>query len=406
VHGNDGDASAFLDTFLKPVGCDRFVADYWERQPLHVSREEGDHYAGVFDLADADALLSDSGGLWSSGIRVVENGSVATHIGHSSKEQSRSVGRVEATYQAYRAGATLIFSSLQERWAPVRAMHVELSSALTAPVNINAYLTPPNAAGFPMHYDTHPVFVLQTSGVKRWRIYPPLMPLPLTSQTFKKDMLPPDVDTNDPVLDVHLHAGDMLYIPRGFLHAAEACDRASLHLTVGVYNTTWSAVLESALQSVIHRHQEFRAGLPLGFGRDDRVRAEVVQSLEDLCRSAISLIEWGAIVDEAASDAELFRRPDLVGHLLDLDRLPDLGADTPVRKPGDSRWFIDRSSDRLRLSFNGKDLLVPTHVEGALRFIDGTGVFTPKDIPGPLDEPSKLVLVRRLLLEGALTHAD
>jgi hypothetical protein len=41
-----------------------------------------------------------------------------------------------------------------------------------------------------------------------------------------------------------------------------------------------------------------------------------------------------------------------------------------------------------------------------LRFIDGTGVFTPKDIPGPLDEPSKLVLVRRLLLEGALTHAD
>jgi ribosomal protein L16 Arg81 hydroxylase len=406
VHGNGSRASAFLDAFLQPVEHDRFISDHWEHQPLHVGRQQPDHYAGLFDLSDADALLSNSGGLWSSGVQVVQNGSVATHIGHSPKGENRSAGRVEAIYQAYRAGATLIFSSLQERWPSVRAMHVELSSALTASVNVNGYLTPPNAAGFPIHYDTHDVFVLQTSGTKRWRIYPPMVELPVKSQTFKKEMLPEDLDHDDPVLDVLLHAGDMLYIPRGFLHAGEARDRASLHLTLGVFTTTWGTVLESALQSVINSHPEVRAGLPLGFGSDDRVRAEVVESLEDVCRRAMDCTEWEAIVDEAASHAEFFRRPDLDGHLLNLDRLPDLTADTLLRKPGDCRWFIGRSAERLRLSFHGKDLLVPLHLEEALRFIDTAAVFTPVDIPGSLDEPSKLVLVRRLLLEGALTHAD
>jgi ribosomal protein L16 Arg81 hydroxylase len=398
VRGSGGHGSPFLDAFLQPVEHNRFVSDYWERRPLHVQRRHADHYAGLFDLSDADSLLSSSGGLWSSAVRVVQNGSVATNIG--------SASRVEAIYRAYRTGATLIFSSLQERWTSVRAFHFELSSALTASVNINAYLTPPNAAGFPVHYDTHDVFVLQTSGVKRWRIYPPLVPLPLKSQTFKKDMLPADLDTRDPVLDVRLDAGDMLYIPRGFLHAAEACERASLHLTVGVSVTTWSTLLESALRSVVNSRPEFREGLPPGFGSDDSVRAEVAASLDGMCRRAIECTDWDEIVGNAAADAELVRRPDLDGHLLDLDRTPDLKADTLLRKPVDCRWFIGRTSDRLRLSLHGKDLLVPLRLEEALRFIDTAGVFTARDIPGALDVAGRLVLVRRLLLEGALTHAD
>ncbi len=406
MHGDDGRASAFLDAFLQPVEHSRFISDYWERQPLHVGRQDADHYAGLFDLTDADALLSNSGGLWSSAIRVVRNGVVETPIGHSPSDENRSAGRVEAKYQAYRAGATLIFSSLQERWASVRELHFELSSALTASVSVNAYLTPPKAAGFPMHYDTHDVFLLQTSGMKRWRIYSPLVALPLKSQTFKKEMLPPDLDTTDPVLDVLLHAGDMLYIPRGFLHAAEACDRASLHLTLGIFATTWSSALESALQLVIRRNPEFRAGLPLGFGSNDRMRAAAADSLRDLCQRALECTEWDAIVDDAATNAEFFRRPDLKDHLLNLDRLPDLKSDTPLRKPQTCRWFIGRFSDRLRLSFYGKDLWVPVHLEEALRFIETAGVFAPEDIPGPLDEPGKLVLASRLLLEGALTLAE
>jgi hypothetical protein len=76
-----------------------------------------------------------------------------------------------------------------------------------------------------------------------------------------------------------------------------------------------------------------------------------------------------------------------------------------VRKRENCDWFMSRSGDRLQLSFHGKDLSVPIHAERALRFIETAGVFAVQDIPGPLDEGSKLVLVRRLLLEGALTHA-
>jgi JmjC domain len=395
--------SAFLDEFLQPVGRDYFISEYWERQPLYVERQNADHYATLFALADADSLLSNSGGSWSAAIRVVQGGVATTARWPAGG--NRSAGGLEATYQAYRDGATLIFLSLQERWPSVRALHVELSAALMAPVNMNAYLTPPNASGFPIHYDTHDVFVLQTSGIKRWRLYPPPVLLPLKTQAFKKEMVPGVPDMGPPIMDVDLHPGDLLYVPRGFLHAAEARECASLHLTVGVFPTTLGSVLTSALQSVIHRHPEFRAGLPLGFGQDDGLRASVIDSLARLCRKALECVEWDSIVDDAATAPGLFRRPGLEGHLLDLDALPDLGADTLVRKRENCDWFVRRSGDRLQLSFHGKDISVPIHVEGVLCFIETVGVFAPRDIPGPMDEASKLVLVRRLLLEGALTHA-
>ena len=397
--------SAFLDAFLQPVGRDRFISEYWERQPLHVRRQNTDHYAALFALADADSLLSNSGGSWSAAIRVVQGGVATPLIARRPAGGNKSAGGLEAAYQAYRDGATLVFSSLQERWPSVRALHFELSAALTAPVNVNAYLTPPKASGFPIHYDTHDVFVLQTSGTKRWRLYPPPVLLPLKTQAFQKKMVPASRGPGAPIMDVDLHPGDLLYVPRGFLHAAEARESASLHLTVGVFPTTWNSVLTSALQSVIHRHPEFRAGLPLGFGQDDHLRASVIDSLPRLCREALERVEWDSIVDDAATAPGLFRRPGLEGHLLDLDALPDLRADTLARKRENCDWFMSRSGDRLQLSFHGKDLSVPIHTERALRFIETVGVFAVQDIPGPLDEGSKLVLVRRLLLEGALTHA-
>jgi hypothetical protein len=131
----------------------------------------------------------------------------------------------------------------------------------------------------------------------------------------------------------------------------------------------------------------------------------VIDSLPRLCREALERVEWDSIVDDVAMAPGLFRRPGLEGHLLDLDALPGLRADTLVRKRENCDWFMSHSGDQLQLSFHGKDLSVPIHAETALRFIDTAGVFAAQDIPGPLDEGSKLVLVRRLLLEGALTHA-
>ncbi len=59
--------------------------------------------------------------------------------------------------------------------------------------------------------------------------------------------------------------------------------------------------------------------------------------------------------------------------------------------------------DGATLRFEGKEVRFPEAAEPALRFaFDVAGFFSAADLPGPLDEPSRLVLVRRLVREGFL----
>ena len=394
----------FFDSFLEPMEARDFFAHHWERKPLHVVRGHPERYSKLFSLADADRVLSNSCGAWSTAIRVVDNGR-AMPLRVRRSGGNRAPGGLEAAYQAYREGATLILSSLQDRWPAVRALHDELADALGGSVNVNAYLTPPHSTGFSAHYDTHDVFVLQTAGSKKWRIQQPPIVLPLKTQAFTKENVSASSDqASDPLLEVVLAQGDLLYIPRGVLHAAEAGDAASLHLTVGVFPPLLGPTLVSAIRTAVEQNPALRVALPVGFGRDDQVRASTAEALAKLSRDAIGHIDWEKVLDDAAATARLDRKPDLDGHLLDLDSLAELRPDTLVRKRDGCDWLVRRVGGRLRVSFYGKHLLMPLHVEDEMRFIKDAGPFAAADIPGPLDEASKLVLVRRLILEGALAH--
>ena len=69
-------------------------------------------------------------------------------------------------------GATLVLQGLHRLWPAAdrlrrRPAHRELGT----PVQINAYLTPPEQPRFATHYDTHAVFVLQVAGRKHWRVH-------------------------------------------------------------------------------------------------------------------------------------------------------------------------------------------------------------------------------------------
>jgi hypothetical protein len=63
------------------------------------------------------------------------------------------------------------------------------------------------------------------------------------------------------------------------------------------------------------------------------------------------------------------------------------------------------TDDVASLDFHDKTVQLPASVADAVQYVaesNGEG-FTPADIPGDLDEPGRLVLVRTLLREGFLT---
>jgi ribosomal protein L16 Arg81 hydroxylase len=76
-------------------------------------------------------------------------------------------------YEHFYAGATIVLQSLHRFWPPLARLSRDLELALTHPVQVNAYVTPPASRGLGVHHDTHDVFVLQVHGRKHWDVHAP-----------------------------------------------------------------------------------------------------------------------------------------------------------------------------------------------------------------------------------------
>ena len=184
-------------------------------------------------------------------------GGVGAEIGDQVDEQ--------AVAAFFADGATVVLQALHRVWPPIADFAIQLAADLGHPVQVNAYVTPPSSRGFSAHYDLHDVFVLQLAGEKRWIVHEPVLEAPLRSQpwTQRRGEVEAAAATGGPALDVVLTPGDALYLPRGFLHAAEALGEISAHLTVGVHVLTRHAVVQ-ALVELAEDELELRRSLPLG----------------------------------------------------------------------------------------------------------------------------------------------
>ena len=96
------------------------------------------------------------------------------------------------------------------------------------------------------------------------------------------------------------------------------------------------------------------------------------------------------------------RRPILDGQLAEVRGLAELRVDTPVER----RPTVIADLDGTTLSFEGKRVSFPEHVREELEaVVAADGPFTAADLPGDLDDESRLVLVRRLIREGFLRRS-
>jgi lysine-specific demethylase/histidyl-hydroxylase NO66 len=295
----------------------------------------------------------------------------------------------------FNSGATIALQALHRYWLPLTRFCRDLELGLTHPVQANAYITPPRARGLGVHFDTHDVFVLQVSGTKHWVVYEPTVELPLPAQKCT-------VETDDPpILDITLRPGDFLYVPRGFLHAAISLEEVSAHLTIGILADTWyDLLLEVTRQAV--EEVAFRAALPVGYAWDGAGFADAVAA------SLKQFATWVAQVDpEEVSQRRLEyfwggRTPILAGHLAQVTQLEHITDDSRVRwRPGSFPYLVIKA-DSAVLLLGDRQLRMPARLETTMRLITSRKSFIVSDLKEDLDPPGRLVLVRRLVQEGAL----
>jgi bifunctional lysine-specific demethylase and histidyl-hydroxylase NO66 len=379
----------------------RFAEEHWGRAPL-LTQGRADRFGELLELRDVDHLVTGTL-LRQPAFRLVKDGKP---LDPKSYTQTIRIGatRVERTARPDRVldhfadGATIVLQALHRQWPPVSALCRDLELEMTHPTQANAYVTPATAQGFAVHHDTHDVFVIQTHGHKRWRVYGPVVELAGKEQPWSKEL----GDPGEPVLEAELSPGDCLYIPRGFPHDAVARREVSIHVTVGILAYTWVDLWRHLFRD-LPDEVRFRETLPVGFARDPDGLAE---EMKVRAKELEAWLEEASGEDAAGSFAERFwrgRRAVVPGGLEQLERLRDIGRETRFRLRPGAVFRVSAAGEEARVVMGMRALTMPAFVLPALRFLaEHEGHFTCQDLPGPLDQASRLVLLRRLVREGTL----
>jgi lysine-specific demethylase/histidyl-hydroxylase NO66 len=368
-----------------------FVADDLFR---HMVWSPADERPGV-PLAVPEALWADvlSRGARTPTFRLVRDGTTlpASSYCRSAGIGNRTIDDViqpNRVLELHAAGATMVVQGLQLTDPDLARLATNLALDLDQAVQVNAYLTPQAAKGLELHFDYHDVFVVQLDGAKRWRVWEPLPRTRLPVKAAKVPM-PTFEELGPPALDRTLHAGDVLYLPRGFPHAAETVDAASAHLTIGVLARTWdqavrhavdAAVVDGALRDAIRPGEPLRGGLEaLG---------------PQLSPAAVR--RWVTI--------ELWRR--MPATRLRPLRTPSIDATTSIElTPGPLLWAaVDDGAAELGLGERVLRMPVEAHpLLGAILETDGPFELATLDVA--LDAGSRVVVGRRLAAEGVIAPA-
>jgi hypothetical protein len=226
-------------------------------------------------------------------------------------------------------------------------------------VQVNAYLTTGEAAGFKLHWDDHDVLIVQLAGEKSWEVRGRSRPAPMYRDAA------PNLDPPEEILwSGVLRAGDVMHIPRGCWHQATRQDRGegySLHATFGLTKRTgvhWLTWLADQSRT----NERFRRDLER-FGstkaRSDRHLDLVDAALELVATSATSeyLTARERQVPAARHVAthELFGPPAEVVCVTEFPpHVQHEDEQVVVRAAGKEVTFVDRAWPALRQLLSGR----------------------------------------------------
>ncbi|TPG16976.1 cupin domain-containing protein [Pedococcus bigeumensis] len=295
-----------------------FAERYWSREPL-LSRA-ADLPAGFGDLFSADGVdeLVSGRGLRTPFLRMARDG---TTLEDRTFTRGGGIGAAigdqvsdDAVLHHFSEGATLVLQGLHRTWRPIIDFSQTLAGELGHPVQVNAYVTPPENTGFSDHYDVHDVFVLQIAGEKRWRIRPPVHELPLRDEpwTARRGAVE-EAAQNEPLIEETFAPGDCLYLPRGYLHSATALGGTSIHLTIGVHPWTRRQVADELVKTALtraSRSPEMRLALPLGTDLlGEGPAPHDVEAVRAALLEALQQVDAGDLLAGLAGSAQAAQRP-------------------------------------------------------------------------------------------------
>ena len=134
---------------LSPLGLDDFFSQWYEQQPLHISRADTDWFSTLVTLADIETLLSTQV-LTFPDVQLARANDPLPVADYTGENHQISAMRL---LQGHTQGGTIIISRAHRYFAPLAGLTRSVQGQLGMQCQANLYLTPPRAQGFKSHYD-------------------------------------------------------------------------------------------------------------------------------------------------------------------------------------------------------------------------------------------------------------
>jgi len=384
-----------LAWLLAPLTVETFLDTVWGQTHHHVSRNCSGYYDTLLDgSASVDELVSS----FRADLSLV---SLARGDDKKNAYVYRLAGGgfdVDGIGRDFADGYTIVLESVHRYVRTIASLLHSIEIELNFTTQVNAYITPPGSQGFVAHHDDHDVLILQIRGSKVWHLYD------------GADVAPHEMSRHEPVdtaglplpTDVRMEIGDVLYLPRGRVHAAESTSEVSVHLTVGLHAPTLLTLVTRALDSLSHSDDRVHTQLPARYLHDPEARASLGALVHVLAQAIEEPSVIAAGLDSLEDDLVRRGQSPPVGHAISNAVGIDGQAKVMKYQPLYSR--VTETSDGVTLHFAQLVVTADADHKGALQFLStSTEPFRIRDLPG-LSAAQQTDLARTLIVSGFLVR--
>lgn len=395
-----------FEHLIAPLTSESFFADYWEQRHLHLARNDQSHFANLFSLADVDAYLTQAARNPAAYVSIIRVGQPVQRVRVQDALPSQ-------LYSAFRAGNTLLLEEVDRDWPSLAQLARTLRNRLSAQIQINVYLSPPGVQGAHLHPDVNDVLAVHLEGAKDWWLYEGRIYEPREDLSYRRLLAQSELRgayereaVDLPVAEqLRMQPGDVLYMPRGLVHKAIACQQThSLHLAITVSPVAWVEVLKAAAEVASAHHPELSRSLWPGFETmDTKTLAAMVR---ETFHSLVELASQDAVLEQTIEVLKRSRMGEESrmgdGHFEQLLHLEEMSDQTWIERRENQRCEVAISGKGAVLYFGAGQMNGPAGIARALHYICKHRRFQVRELPVLPDEKSRVILVKRLIRDGLL----
>jgi Cupin superfamily protein len=391
---------------LAPHNTAEFFTQHFEKLPLHVERNDPAYFDNVYSVADVEDSLV-------VGAREPENFALVKAGSPEIAEEDFTYERPSVRWRLtgkgprrwidarkvvnyFADGYTLIIKDAALFSARLQRFCNYLQRDLMAFAQPNVYITPPAAQGFQVHHDTHDTLTAQISGEKTWRIYEPIIALPLESQPFHSGTKVEGLKLLD---EVRLLPGDTLYIPRGFPHEAKTSQTMSLHCTFALAPVRVTDVLDLALRIAGDQDVELRHALPPAVLAQEDLATRLGEFFESRLAQTFETPRMQVAVDIALNELFRLTRPNANGAFEQALETFDIKPTTRVRIDDAVPYMVRQRGEGIELLIAGKVVAFPPICRAAFEHLQ-RGPTSVAEMDPSLSPEHRTLLIKLLVLEG------